>query len=147
MQRTVRSLLKEKGDVVWSVAPDVSVYDAIKLMTDKQIGAVLVLAGEALVGMLTERDYMQKVILHDRASKTTRVEEIMTRRVIYVEPGRTVEECMALMTKRRIRHLPVLQDETLVGVVSIGDVVKAVIAARGVLIDQLERYIKGDHPT
>ena len=110
MQRTVRSLLKEKGEEVWSVAPDVSVYDAIALMSEKHIGAVLVLRDETLVGILTERDYMRKVILRDRASKTTRVEEIMTRRVIYVEPERTVEECMALMTERRIRHLPVLQN-------------------------------------
>jgi signal-transduction protein with cAMP-binding, CBS, and nucleotidyltransferase domain len=99
------------------------------------------------VGILTERDYMRKVILRDRASKQTRVEEIMTRRVIYVDLECTVEECMALMTERRIRHLPVLEEDNLVGVVSIGDVVKAVIAARGVLIDQLERYIQGDHPT
>lgn len=145
MQRSVRSLLKEKGSHVWSVSPKDTVYDAIRLMAAKSIGAVLVLDGEQLVGILTERDYLKKVILHGRASPQTRVEEIMTANVVYVTPDISVDECMALMTERRVRHLPVLEDDKLIGLVSIGDVVKAVIAVRGVIIEHLEKYIMGHY--
>jgi CBS domain-containing protein len=143
MERTVRNLLKEKGQHVWSITPRASVYEAVEKMAERSVGALLVIEGDRLVGIISERDYTRKIILQDRASKQTRVEEIMVCPVYYVDPDRTVEECMALMTERRFRHLPVLEDEQVVGVISIGDVVKAIIEDRGILIDQLERYISG----
>lgn len=143
MQRTVNNLLKEKGRDVWTVGPQATVYSAIEMMAAKDVGALLVVDGERVVGMLSERDYTRKIILQSRSSKATRVEEIMARPVYYVSPERTVEECMALMTRHRFRHLPVLEEGKLVGLISIGDVVKSVIEERGILIEQLERYIAG----
>lgn len=143
MQQTVGSLLRQKGNHVWSIGPTASVFDAIKLLSEKKIGALLVLDGEKLVGIISERDYSRDVVLKDRSSRNTLVADIMTRHVMYVGPERTVEECMALMTEKRVRHLPVLDDHHVIGIISIGDVVKAVIAAKGLLIDQLERYIVG----
>jgi CBS domain-containing protein len=125
------------------MAPDAKVYDALKLMADKNVGAVLVMDADCLVGILSERDYARKVILHGKSSKETPVREIMTGRVVYVRPEQTTEECMALMTDKRVRHLPVLEDEKVIGVISIGDVVKSIISEQGFIIEQLERYISG----
>ena len=140
---TVGRLLDTKGHDVWSIAPDASVFDAIKLMADRGIGAGLVMKGEKLVGVVSERDYARKVILQGRSSKDTPVRQIMTDKVFYVRPDQTVEDCMVLMTEKRIRHLPVLDGDRLVGMISIGDVVKSVISEKETLIRQLENYITG----
>ena len=139
--KRVQDILDYKGRTVWSIGPDASVYDAMKLMADKEIGALLVMDGERLVGIISERDYARKVILQGRSSRTTRVEEIMTARVAYAEPTHNIEECMALMTEKRIRHLPVLEAGRVAGVISIGDLVKSIIAEQKFIIEQLERYI------
>lgn len=138
---TVRELLAKKGGEVWSVSPDATVYEALQVMAARNVGAVLVLDGAELAGILSERDYARQVILKGKASRDTPVREIMTTRLVCVSPERTIEDCMALMTDRRIRHLPVLQGRTLVGVLSIGDVVKAVISEKQFHIEQLESYI------
>lgn len=141
--KTVAHILQGKGREVWAVAPADTVYSALQLMAEKGVGAVLVMDGGRLVGILSERDYARKVILMDRSSKETPVADIMTSRVSVVPPEHSVEECMALMTDRHIRHLPVVSREEVVGVVSIGDVVKAAISEREFMIEQLERYITG----
>ena len=140
---TVAALLHAKGRQVWSIKPDATVYDAIELMAEKGIGALIVVKADALVGIVSERDYARKVILRGKSSKDTPVSEIMTTKVLYVRPEQTIDECMALMTAHRIRHLPVLDGATIAGVLSIGDLVKAVIADREVRIQQLENYITG----
>jgi len=140
----VKDVLQKKGSDIWSVAPDTPVYKALELMSEKNCGAVLVLDQESLVGILSERDYARKVILKGKSSKNTPVEEIMSSRVVCIQPDNTIDECMALMTDKRIRHLPVLKgEETLVGLISIGDVVKEVISEQEFIIHQLESYIKG----
>jgi CBS domain-containing protein len=141
----IQDLLASKGSEVWSLGPAHSVYQAIEMMALKGVGALVVLsdAGQ-LVGIISERDYARKVILQGKSSKDTMVSEIMTREVIYVDPENRVEECMALMTAKRVRHLPVLQDEKLVGMVSVGDLVKSILDEQSTTIDQLERYIRGD---
>jgi CBS domain-containing protein len=138
---TVRDVLDGKGSQIWSVEPDSSVLDALGLMAEKDIGGVLVLERGKPVGIFTERDYARQVILKGKASKDTPVREVMTGRVIFVGPNQTIEECMALMTDKRIRHLPVLDSGALLGILSIGDVVKAVISEKEFLIHQLENYI------
>jgi CBS domain-containing protein len=138
---TVSQVLDQKGRQVWSVSPDATVYDALRLLAERDIGALLVIRGEELVGIISERDYARKVILKGKASMKTKVEEIMSERVIVVEPERTVEEAMAIMTDKHLRHLPVVKGEELVGVVSIGDLVKAKIADQEFVIEQLEKYI------
>ncbi|MHA7307835.1 CBS domain-containing protein [Burkholderia pseudomallei] len=146
MSLTVAQILRSKPDsgrTIHMVEKSDSVYNAIKLMAEKSIGALLVMDGANIAGIVTERDYARKVVLLDRSSKATRVEEIMTSKVRYVEPTQTSDECMALMTERRMRHLPVLDDGKLVGLVSIGDLVKSVIADQQFTIDQLEHYIHG----
>lgn len=140
---SVAQLLQTKGHDVWSIAPDASVFDAITLMAQKEIGAVLVVEERRLVGVLSERDYARKIILQGRSSRDTAVRAIMTDKVFYVRPDQTLEDCMALMTARRIRHLPVLDGERLLGVVSIGDVVKSLLSEQEVRIQQLEQYITG----
>ena len=140
---TIRQLLATKGDEVWSVGPDASVFEAIEIMAAKGIGALVVLEDDRLVGMISERDYARKVVLKERESKRTRVGEIMTKEVLYARPDHTVEECLALMTEKRIRHLPVMDGEKLMGMVSIGDLVKSVIAEQQHVIEQLEHYISG----
>ncbi len=140
---TIRQLLQTKGHDLWSARPDTSVYDALQLMDEHRIGALLVLDGDDLVGIFSERDYARKVVLKGKTSRGTTIGEIMSRRVSCVRTDQTIEECMALMTDRRIRHLPVLEDEKLVGVISIGDVVKAVISEQEFVISQLENYITG----
>ena len=140
---SVAHLLHGKGHAVWSVPPAASVYEAIKLMADKGVGALLVMEGQRLVGIVSERDYARKVILQGKSSRDTPVREIMTDKVFYVRPEQTVEDCMAVMTAHRIRHLPVLDDDQVRGVVSIGDLVRAVISEQEVRIQQLEQYIMG----
>lgn len=138
---TVRQLLDEKGHQVWAIGPDATVYDAVALMAEKEIGCLAVLQDGRLVGVISERDYARKIILKGRASKDTRVRDIMETRVPYARPEQTVEECMAVVTDQRVRHLPVLEDGRLIGIVSIGDLVKAIIAEQQFLIDQLVNYI------
>ena len=141
--KRVRDILAVKGCDVWSIGPNASVYDAMKLMADKGIGALLVMEGAKLVGIISERDYARKVILQGRSSRTTQVQEIMTTRVAYADPEQNIEECMALMTEIRIRHLPVMEGGEVRGVISIGDLVKSIIAEQKFIIEQLERYITG----
>lgn len=138
---TVRQLLEKKGNIVWSVEPDTTVYEAIELMSEKEIGALLVMDGGKVLGVLSERDYARHVILKGRSSKTTRVREIMSERVVYALPEQTVEECMALMTDKRIRHLPVMDGDKLAGLISMGDLVKSIIATQRFVIEQLANYI------
>jgi CBS domain-containing protein len=141
---TVSQILKSKSDqAVHTIAPTASVYDSIKLMAEKNIGALMVLEGGKIVGLVTERDYARKVVLMAKSSKETPVREIMTSQVMYVRPEQTSEECMALMTENRVRHLPVLDQGRLIGLVSIGDLVKDVISEQKFLIEQLEHYIAG----
>jgi CBS domain-containing protein len=143
---TIDSLLTQKSSTIWSVPPNVMVFDAIRLMSEKNIGALLVMEGERLVGMLSERDYTRKIILRGKSSKTTPVREIISTRVISVSPDSSVEECMRLMTDNRIRHLPVLDGNRVIGIVSIGDLVNWIISAQGVAISQMEDYISGKYP-
>jgi len=140
---TVRQLLGTKKAEVFAVGVDAAVIDAIRLMAEKSIGAVLVMQGQRLVGILSERDYARKVVLRDRASKSTSVGEIMTAEVLTVEPDESVARCMEIMTERRFRHLPVVEAGVVKGVISIGDLVKAVIEDQRRDIDQLQRYIAG----
>jgi len=140
---SVDSIVKQKPGNVWSISPDQSVYEAIREMADKQIGALLVMSQDALVGIISERDYARKVILMGRSSKNTRVKEIMTSRVVCVTPAHTLDECMALMTEHRIRHLPVMKDQKVVGILSIGDLVKWIISEQEATIRHLEHYITG----
>ena len=141
--KTVAQLLRTKGHGVLSVSPELSVFEALKVMAEKNVGALLVLEGERLVGVFSERDYARKVILKGKSSKDTPVREIMSSHVLYVRPEQTIEDCMALMTDKRVRHLPVLEHGQLVGVISIGDVVKALIAEQQFIIAQLQNYITG----
>ena len=141
--KKVRDILEVKGRDVWSIGPDGSVFDALKLMAEKDVGALVVLDGGNLVGIISERDYARKIALLGRASPTTQVKEIMTSRVAYVDPEQNVEECMALVTEKRTRHLPVLENGKLIGLISIGDLVKSIITEQQFIIEQLERYIKG----
>jgi len=140
---TLNQLLQSKSREVWSIGPDASVYDAIHLMAEKGIGALVVLQDESLVGIISERDYARQVVLKDRSSKETLVKDIMSGKVIYADPDQTVDECLAVMTEKRIRHLPVMDGGQMVGLISMGDLVKTIIAEQKVTIDQLERYITG----
>lgn len=138
---TVKHLLERKGSQVYSVTPDTPVLEAISLMAEKHVGALLVMRGTELAGIISERDYARKVILLGRSSAETPVQQIMTSPVITVKPAHTVNECMQMVTDRRIRHLPVVENGRVLGVVSIGDLVKAVIESQQEQIEQLERYI------
>jgi CBS domain-containing protein len=140
---TVKQLLLAKGSQAWTVSPDASVFEALKLLAAYDIGALLVTEGEQVVGILSERDYARKVVLEGKSSKDTLVSEIMTHKVFGIAPEHTVEDCMALMTEKHIRHLPVFENGRLAGVVSIGDIVKAIISEQGYLIDHLVNYITG----
>src|ERR1051326_7654901 len=144
---TVREVLQKKRRDVWSVSPDATVYEAIELMAEKRVGALLVLEQTKLVGIISERDYARKVILKGRSSKETPVREIMTTPVIFVEPQYSVDECMKIITEHRIRHLPVLDGERVVGIISIGDVVNWIISAQNHTIEQLQNYVTGRYPT
>ena len=143
MADTVSSILRHKGHDVWSVSPDDSVLQAMSLMADKDIGALVVTADETLVGIVSERDYARKVVLQGKSSKDTPVRDIMTRVVVSVSPSHTVDDCMRIVTTKRIRHLPVVQNEKVVGVVSIGDLVRRVISTQGETIQYLQEYIVG----
>jgi len=142
----IRSVLQHKGGAVWSVPPSASVYDAIALMSAKQVGALLVLEDAKLVGILSERDYARKIILKGRSSKDTQVREIMTSPVRYVTPQETVDECMRIMTASRVRHLPVVEDDKVVGIVSIGDLVNWIFSAQADTIHHLHSYVTGKYP-
>lgn len=141
--KTARQLLEAKGNRIYSVSPDTLVYDAIVALSEYRIGALLVLDGERLAGVFSERDYAREVVLKGKTSKTTPVKEVMSTTVITVTPDQTVEECMGLMSGKRIRHLPVIQDGKVLGVLSIGDLVQATIEYQQFLIKQLESYIQG----
>jgi CBS domain-containing protein len=141
---TARDLLKSKiGSDVFSVTPDATVLEALKIMAERNVGAALVISGKQIEGILSERDIVRKVDLLGKTSATTRVREIMTEKVLYVAPNQPLEECMALMTEKRIRHLPVMENEQLLGVISIGDVLREVIHEQKFMISQLEHYIHG----
>jgi len=140
---SVRHLLARKGTEIWSIGPDDTVFDAIKMMADKNIGSLVVMEDGRLVGLIAERHYARNVVLKGRASPKTRVREIMEPNVVYVRPDHTVEQCMALMTSKMVRHLPVIEDGALVGIVSIGDLVKSIIRDQKFVIEQLEHYISG----
>lgn len=140
---TVKGLLEEKGREVWSITPDASVFEAIKRMAERGIGALVVMEEDHLVGIVSERDYARKVILQGRSSKDTPVRAIMSADVVTVSPDQTVDRCLAVMTERRFRHLPVVDDGRVVGIISIGDLVKSSLADKERLIEQLERYITG----
>jgi len=139
--KSVRQVLSEKGYAVETVTPEISVYDALQKLSNLGVGALIVVKDGEIRGLISERDYARKGILQGRQAKDTKVDEIMTRRVITVEPQQTVEACMVLMTEKRIRHLPVVEEGRLVGIVSIGDVVKAIIEAQRLTIEELERYV------
>ncbi|OAJ52552.1 inosine-5-monophosphate dehydrogenase [Paraburkholderia ginsengiterrae] len=145
---SVAQLLKTKpnSSAVFTIGADDSVYEAIKLMAEKGIGALVVTDGDSIAGIVTERDYARKIVLMDRSSKATPVREIMSKAVRFVRPDQTTEDCMALMTERRMRHLPVIENDRLVGMVSIGDLVKNIIAEQQFTIQQLEFYIHGERP-
>ena len=143
---TIDSVLRLKGRQFWSVAPSATVYEAIQKMSEKGVGALLVMAEGKLAGIISERDYARKVILKDRSSKHTEVWEIMTSPVVTVTPGHNVEDCMRTMTENRIRHLPVVDRDQVVGVVSIGDLVNWIITAHEETIGHLQSYIAGNYP-
>lgn len=139
----ISQILEEKGREIWSIGPDATVFEALELMADKRIGALLVVEGERLIGILSERDYARKVILLGRGSRKTPVRDIMSPDPCCIRPEQTIDQAMALMTEKRIRHLPVVQNDALAGIVTIGDVVKAKIASQEFAIKQLENYITG----
>ncbi len=140
---TVRQLLDQKGMNIWSIHPDVTVFDAVAEMAEKDIGSLIVMDGEELVGIITERHYARNVVLKGKTSPATPVRDIMERHVIIARPEQSVEQCMALISEKRVRHLPVLEGEKLIGMVSIGDLVKSMVSDQKFMIDQLEHYIHG----
>jgi CBS domain-containing protein len=142
---TVSWILSHKGSEIWTVPPDTKVYDAIKMMADKNVGALPVMQNDKLVGIISERDYTRKVILQGRSSKQTRVSEIMSTNLIVTHPNESLTGCMRVMTDKRIRHLPVVEDGKLVGMLSIGDALKWVISAQTATIEHLEQYISGGY--
>jgi CBS domain-containing protein len=141
--QSLKQLLERKGTDVWSIGPDATVLDGVRMMAEKGVGALLVMDGDRPVGVLSERDYARKVVLEGRSSDATPVREIMSRGVIYATPDQSVEECMALMTDRHVRHLPVIQSDAVLGIISIGDLVQVIIAEQKFVIQQLEHYISG----
>ena len=143
---TVSAILNQKGAQVWSIPPEMMVFDAIQLMADKNVGALLVMSGDKLLGVISERDYTRKVALKGKSSKQTPVKEILSSSVITASPAHTIEDCMRLMTENRVRHLPILDSDKVAGIVSIGDLVNWIISAQSVAIDQLENYISGRYP-
>ena len=140
---TVSAILHNKGITLWSIAPEATVFDAIKLMAHKNVGALLVMDGEKLVGVVTERDYTRKIALQGKSSRDTRVREVIAADVVTVTPADTVEDCMRRMTENRVRHLPVVANGQAIGIVSIGDLVNWIISTQGAEIEQMERYIAG----
>jgi CBS domain-containing protein len=140
---SVRNLLQLKGNEVWSITPDTLVFDALKVMAEKNVGALLVVEGVNLIGIFSERDYARKIVLKGESSHKVMIKEVMTSGVVSVRPEQSIEECMALMTSKHVRHLPVLENNKLIGLISIGDVVKAIISDKEYTIKQLENYITG----
>ncbi|MDQ3117604.1 MAG: CBS domain-containing protein [Verrucomicrobiota bacterium] len=143
---TIEKILRRKSDQIWSVSPDATVYDAIALMAEKNVGALLVMENEKLVGIVSERDYSRKVMLRGKTSRNSTVREIMTTELTTANPRETVEDCLRFMTEKRIRHLPVVANGSLCGVISIGDLVKEVISAQSATLDQMRDYIAGGYP-
>ena len=142
---TVESVLKQKRTDLWSVPPETKVFDAIKMMAEKNIGALLVIEGKTVIGIATERDYARKVVLIGKSSRETPVREILSLPMVKAKPSNSVDECLRLMTEQRVRHLPIMDGEVIVGVVSIGDLVNWVISAQDVTIKQMENYIAGNY--
>jgi len=145
MIATVKDVLDEKGHMVWTISPEAKVIAALELMAEKNVGALVVTHRNELVGIITERDYARKVILQGRTSPDTPVKDIMTRGIYYVSPDTSTQECMAMMTKNRIRHLPVMHEEKLSGIISIGDIIRSVISEQKIALDHLENYIMGKY--
>ena len=141
--RSVKDILQEKGTQVYSIPPDAKVYEALQMMADKNVGALMVMENDIAVGLISERDYARKIVLKGKFSKDVLVREIMTADIIRIGPDDDVEECMELMTDKRVRHLPVFKNDRLIGIISIGDIVKAIIEHKEEIIEQLEAYIKG----
>ena len=142
---TIAQLLNAKGDQIWSVEPKATIFEALEIMSEKEIGALLVMEDGKLTGIFSERDYARKVILKGKSSKETPVGELMTKKVFYIDSQNTINDCMAMMTAKRIRHVPVIEDNQVVGIVTIGDVVNQVISEQEVTINHLENYITGSH--
>ena len=142
---TIAQLLNTKGDQIWSVEPKATIFEALEIMSEKEIGALLVMVDGKLTGIFSERDYARKVILKGKSSKETQVGELMTKKVFYIDPQKTINDCMAMMTAKRIRHVPVIEDNQVVGIVTIGDVVNQIISEQEVTINHLENYITGSH--
>lgn len=142
---TVGNLLTTKGSEIWSIGPDNSVFEALEMMAEKNVSGLLILENDKLVGIFTERDYARKLILKGRLSKNTKVSDLMTKNILYVETQNTIEDCMKLMTVKRIRHLPVLDNGRLIGILTIGDLVKQIISEQQTTIHQLENYISGGY--
>jgi CBS domain-containing protein len=140
---TVKHILQQKGRTLWTIDPDATVFDALAKMAEKDVGSLVVVDRGKLIGIITERHYSRKVILMGKTSPTTLVREIMERNVVHVRPDQPVELCMALMTERRVRHLPVLEGDRVIGIVSIGDLLKSIISKQKFVIDELEHYIHG----
>jgi len=143
---TISAILQHKTPDIWSIAPEATVFDAISIMADKNVGALLVMSGGKLLGVISERDYTRKIALKGRSSKETAVQEILSTPIISATPCHTIEDCMRLMTVHRVRHLPVLDRDTVLGIVSIGDLVNWIISAQTQTISQLESYITGQYP-
>ena len=139
--KTIRDLLEQKGGEIWSISPESTVYDAVALMAEKDIGALMVMDHGKPAGIFSERDYARKIVLEGRSSKTTKVKDIMSSKVVYIDIDKSIEDCMALMTDKRFRHMPVLENGNLAGVISIGDLVKTIIEEQQFMIDQLASYI------
>ena len=142
---TIAQLLNAKGDQIWSVEPKATIFEALEIMSEKEIGALLVMEDGKLTGIFSERDYARKVILKGKSSKETQVGELMTKKVFYIDPQKTINDCMAMMTAKRIRHVPVIEDNQVMGIVTIGDVVNQIISEQEVTINHLENYITGSH--
>ncbi|MCW8882040.1 MAG: CBS domain-containing protein, partial [Sedimenticola sp.] len=139
----VENILAQKDDRIWSIEPDASVYEALLMMDRRDIGALLVIQNDSLIGILSERDYARKIIIKGKSSKETLVKEVMTKDVCYVDKKKKVDECLAIMSDKRIRHLPVMENNELIGLISIGDVVKSIISEQEIVIDDLYNYIHG----
>ena len=142
---TIAQLLNTKGNQIWSVEPKATIFEALEIMSEKEIGALLVMEDGKLTGIFSERDYARKVILKGKSSKETLVGELMTKKVFYIDSQKTINDCMAMMTAKRIRHVPVIEDNQVVGIVTIGDVVNQIISEQEVTINHLENYITGSH--
>ena len=142
---TIAQLLNAKGDQIWSVEPKATIFEALEIMSEKEIGALLVIEDGKLTGIFSERDYARKVILKGKSSKDTPVGELMTKKVFYIDSQKTINDCMAMMTAKRIRHVPVIEDNQVMGIVTIGDVVNQIISEQEVTINHLENYITGSH--